>query len=553
MNKICYNHAVMHENSEKPWYTPKTLLIDLLLLVVIGIIFCIPLMDYSYSISPGDSGRDLYAAQEILNGKVPYQDFSWAYGPLMPYYTAIFYTIFGVKIQSLLFAKLAARIITGIFLYLSAATLFPRILSIVCTLWFWGFYSDFGHTMNHTLGLSAMMMTCCALLFYRKHLKLKYLWMGLVPAFLLALIKLNFGLVSLIALVSGAILTDVVKKEAITKQKRIFYATALLAVPAACAAVYWLFLHRLPDYEVRQALPFSGNFLQHEIPWTQGVYNYLSTIYSEFIGLPFNKIFGAIVLLSLINMIRMWTTNQLSRAQKMELGLIIALLGIFYLAGMHEYIRNATDYRRLWAKPFTVLLFFVIIHATYIRSSLLMQRTVICVLALTILEGRIAYNNLFAKLKTPSHYLPWPRAKVYTFNDPEWINTVQETTGYLQKNLRPDELFFALPHDALYYFLMDRQSPTRHLSFFTNEHIAVEQEQDVIRSLEQHHVRYIVLSNRSISDEPGMGNFGEDYCLLLKSYIDHNFEMVSEFGDWTKPPLWSNNHATKIFKRKTSK
>ena len=75
---------------------------------------------------------------------------------------------------------------------------------------------------------------------------------------------------------------------------------------------------------------------------------------------------------------------------------------------------------------------------------------------------------------------------------------------------------------------------------------------DVIQSLEEKNIRFILLSNRSISDERGLGIFGQDYCPLLKNYLDKNFETVAQFGEWTKEARWSWNHATKILKRKKS-
>ena len=51
------------------------------------------------------------------------------------------------------------------------------------------------------------------------------------------------------------------------------------------------------------------------------------------------------------------------------------------------------------------------------------------------------------------------------------LSTVTETTDFLNKTLKPDELFFALPYDCLYYYLTDKKSPTRQLIFF--EHIKI--------------------------------------------------------------------------------
>ena len=56
-------------------------------------------------------------------------------------------------------------------------------------------------------------------------------------------------------------------------------------------------------------------------------------------------------------------------------------------------------------------------------------------------------------VKTESQYLSWPRTGVYVKNSPSWIATVQETTDFLNKTLKPDELFLIIKEANLYEFL----------------------------------------------------------------------------------------------------
>ena len=41
----------------------------------------------------------------MTHGKLPYKDFWWVYGPLMPYYYGLFYKIFGMHITSVLLGR----------------------------------------------------------------------------------------------------------------------------------------------------------------------------------------------------------------------------------------------------------------------------------------------------------------------------------------------------------------------------------------------------------------------------------------------------------------
>ena len=258
------------------------------------------------------------------------------------------------------------------------------------------------------------------------------------------------------------------------------------------------------------------------------------------------------IFISLIKIIVMWRTNSLNGEQKKQLKLILFLLLIFYLIGMHEFICNGTDYRKLWAKPFSALLSFFIIHIAFARSSLLIRWGVVATILFYIFYGHCLRSIILIRAINPSSYLALSRGEVYSANPPEWIKTVQETTAYLQDHLKPNEPFFAMPYDPLYYFLTARSSPTRHLIFVVCMHLPPVQEQDVIQSLEQQRIRYVLMSSRIASNEKAVGFFGRDYCPLLKEYLIKNFETVAEFGDWTKEPDWSNYHATMILKRKSS-
>jgi len=111
-------------------------------------------------------------------------------------------------------------------------------------------------------------------------------------------------------------------------------------------------------------------------------------------------------------------------------------------------------------------------------------------------------------------------------------------------------LFFALPYEPVYYFLSGKKSPTRQLIFFAHINIPNEQEEKIIRDLEKNKVNWIVLSNRSHSNQVGLGQMGIDYCPLIDKYIKDNFLIVAEFGDWVNPPGWIEHHGTRILKRK---
>ncbi len=108
-----------------------------------------------------------------------------------------------------------------------------------------------------------------------------------------------------------------------------------------------------------------------------------------------------------------------------------------------------------------------------------------------------------------------------------------------------------MPYDCLYYYLTGKRSPTRQLIFFDHIKIPQQQEISVIRELEKNKTAYVLMSNRIMSDETGLGVFGKTYCPLLANTSTQVYApLARQGGDWTQPPGWANNHGVIILKRK---
>ena len=64
-----------------------------LLAFLTGMVVLSNYSDFQVAVAQGDHGRDLYAFKRVLEGAVPYRDFSWLFGPLMAYYYAFFFKL----------------------------------------------------------------------------------------------------------------------------------------------------------------------------------------------------------------------------------------------------------------------------------------------------------------------------------------------------------------------------------------------------------------------------------------------------------------------------
>lgn len=491
-------------------------------------------------LSQGDHGLNLYAAQAVSNGGVPYRDFAWFYGPVMPYYYAFFLKCFGPGIQSVLMAKALLIFLSGIFIYLNLTLFFPRFFSAVGAVWFWVFLRDFPYTFNHIGGLPILLLICLLTLKSIKLTDHKFLYWCLPLFLLLSLIKLNIGFAAIFAVVLIAFLNGFYNK----RQPLTFYALAILAIPALTIVIYWLFVKNLPFYYVSQCLPYFGTYFQLGLADVHQK-NMVTNILVSAILLKESILssWASVVFALLLNIAALACLNL---RQRLILQVLSALL-ILYVCCLHEFLIMGTFYQAYWAEPFKVLLMFSVIGFAAVnipKFKIWIAALVIVLIGVFLLPSE---STLLAQYQSPKTSFNIDKTKITIANDPQWVQTVSMTTRYLNENLGKNELFWAVPYDALYYFLTDKPSPTKEVMLL-NIGISPEQERQIIKDLEDKKVGWIVLSNRGM--EKGITTISKTYCPAIHQYIEDTFVVEKQFGEWTAEPYWWANHGTKILRRK---
>ncbi len=535
-------------NSETP---DKTKYLYLLLTLVLGLMILWPSLSFQDWLSTGDHGRDLDAAEEVLRGKTVYRDYWWVYGPLMPYYYAVFYKIFGIKIQSILLGKFLIKLAAGGLCFLAVSTLFTPLTAMMATLWFWTFQQDFFFTYSHIGGILMVMAVIWCLMNYILGQKNISLWQGLFFCFTLAMIKVNFGLSSLAVLVASAFYVDWSNKTPVTSAKKLFYLLGILIIPAIIVLVYYQLLKPLPMYEIRQCLPYSNADQPYNTtPWA-AVISFLKIGWGEAQNSKPLLIFYVLTLLCSIQTITLWVKNAIEPGKKHFIKIACIVMGMYFLANFHEFLKSGVWYRWFWAQPPLIVLVFIIFETATASIHKTIRSLLWGVIALMV--GIIAVSSWQASIrfKTPEQMIAGARGGIYVANPGDWVKTVNDTTAYLNTTLKPDETFFALPYDILYYYLTGKPNPSRQTIFFEHINIPALQEQKIIKELELKKVNYIVLSNRFNSPERGLGLLGTTYCPIIGKYINDNFLLVARFGDWQHVPGWGWAHGTMVLKRKT--
>jgi len=519
------------------------------LTVVCSVLLSIPTCDFQPIISTGDHGRDLYAFSRVLEGDQIYKDFWWTYGPLMPYYYSVILKFLGVNLQSVLVGKYLLLILSGIFFYLILSTLIRPSMSFIGALWFLVFNHDFFINFNHYGGILSLLIITYCLFLYNNQQSTPILYVG--SSFILGLIfiKANFGFIALFIFLVSVVFIDKINALPLKKDKLVFFVFSIFIIPPLAVLVYALHFADLPLTYIRQCLPFLIGDHPHFMAPSKSAGLFLSAVYRNMTTGWHNIAMAFIVILTAVQTLRLTLTKQLDKSFTKRLIPALCILTLFYVINFHEYLFSGVLYRTLWSKHFSYLLMFTIIAIGTQHLSkgirLLLSFTLLFIIFSAVLQS----VSLIKQRKTPEHYLALKRGKVYLGNSPLWNYTVQQTTHFLNYNLKPDETFFALPYDPLYYYLTDRKSPTRLLIFFDHILIKEEQQKKIIRDLEKNNVNWVLISSRENAQEPGLGQFGSSYCVLIADYIKENFEPVAKFGDWVNPPGWTSGHGTRILKR----
>jgi len=177
----------------------------LILTLYAGIISNIPYLDYQPLLSQGDHGRDLYCFKMTAEGSQPFRDYWWQYGPLMPYYYALFFKLFGVSIQSVLLGKAIIRLLCGVVIYFLGITIMSPAMAFIAAFWFYVFMPDFFYTYSHIGGLPFLMLVLLGIFKYSEKPAPQNFYLGLSGVFFLSLIRLNLAVSSLIVLAGAAL------------------------------------------------------------------------------------------------------------------------------------------------------------------------------------------------------------------------------------------------------------------------------------------------------------------------------------------------------------
>lgn len=542
-----------------------------------------PYLNFEDNLSQGDCGRDLYTYEQVLHGKMVYKDIWWVYGPLMPYYYGLCFLLFGFKITSVLLGKFFITLSCGLFFYLACAEVMPAFWAFLSSWFFCQSQQDFFFTYNHVAGIALTLAVFWLILKYFNTKNLRLGFWALAACFVLGLIKINFGITALAITLFSFAFVDYLNVRDLKKiwndNTKLFYTCGLI-IPLLWLGIYAFLFKDLTSYELHQCMPYFGDdqpyhrsplvtipyyLTQHWLTLYHHWINFQGLMSQAIISHP--NLFNPVALLLLGMVTFNFLLHPLLHGSTI-MGFILSyskefdqhrrafwmtqmVIWLFFVLNFHEFIVTGIWYRTYWSQPFLLFFgFFMIVTALTFAQPWLRRSVPAFWLILLTMTSFVTFCST-KSASTQDKFLTMPRGQIYVSNKTEWVDTVNTVTNYLNKNLKKDELFFALPYDCLYYYLTGKPSPTRQLIFFNHIKIPPQQEISIIQELERNKVNYVLMSNRMASNEAGMGVLGKTYCPILFQYIVQNFAPLYRYGgNWQAEPGNLENHGVMILKRK---
>ena len=515
----------------------------------------------SYSI-----GYNLYSAERILAGEVPYRDFHTLYPPETLYLNARLFQWFGVSLYAALFGVFVFKTLTVLFLYLSGREVLPRgwALAVAALSLVWLRPNGPFKAVPMHYGALFLAVALWLLLKHCRAPRAALLFAAGVALGVLAVFKHNIGAYALIGALVVALLDNErlsLKPSAWSRHWR--RGAALLAgflLPVVPTLVYMKSQNALGA--MTRALLFGpGEFLLNRlasVPSPDVPLLYVAALAGVAFAaaklrthrMTFAGLWGAAVFCNLA----LFSLGPQSAIDKLifylPIFIIVAALAVVFFdeempagerrallavtvaaaaAFMEAFPRFARE-QAIAAMPFVVLLAVVVMRG--LRPVL--EKTarvavpfapamIVLTTALALMGGRLLFSTTFdAHLRFKSNTpLAIERGRGVYFPAAQ-AREIESVVDYIQQRVPPDGYFFPQSYaGSSYLFLADRRNPSG-AQFWGGVGVSPAERARTLDALEREHVNLILTSERDMA--------AERYA-PLRDYIERNFRATASFGE----------------------
>ncbi|HOX36545.1 MAG TPA: hypothetical protein PL033_01035 [Candidatus Brocadiia bacterium] len=525
--------------------------------------------------STGDRGRDLYTALLVMRGQVPYIDFDWPYGPIMPFYYSVFYRLFGVSILSFEIGENVLRFLCAMAVYWMARGALRTGGALAVGSFFQALMPMAYTTANHVGGVLSSVV---AMGFFIRFLngcgsRGFNLYGGAISLVLLSLVKLNMGaaFAGAFAIVVFA-LQQTGRLDGARSMRPRETVRALLILGIPVFTVYAILLALTPPESIPICFPYLPGYHLQYPPIMERLRFELETVSVIFGKQPIVNFvaqvllaFRTIMLFLVLIVCGIFLIFEWKKSDFRDGGGAAILFGyVALLAGAHEFLLAGSWYSMsYWCTPawafltvFTVARLGEYLNRRTRQEHLFTRLNVLSAVVFSIASAVV----MFVGVKSYTQTVEWekvdhPRGGVWRQRQKgelsSWAQTVTATARAIEELTQPGEPILVVPFEPIYLFLADRPQACRLMDFSGYQQLDTAAQERVIRQLEEKNVRLVVWANTIMVINGKMDEFGGTSCARLGDYIRRRYFTRPElrFGEKTQPGYGVLNHGTKILIR----
>jgi len=535
-----------------------------------------------------DCGRELYVPTEILRGKLIYRDIFYQYGPLAPYICALLLSLFGAHLVVFYLFGIVVAIGCAILLFELGAMLEGRAagLTAALALLFMGFAPGLANYVlpySYAATIGLLLSLVCALFALRHLLDLPgyNLTLAGLAAGLALLCKQEFG-AACYAMLAFMLVVETVQQR---RMRPLFRGTAACAPGVALwLAIYgWFFWTLTPTYML------DSNWIQ--VP---------GTYYSRLLGPHFYAVAGQrfipreMIVLTTCAALSLMLWFLLAKASASARNVVIAILiaialshrfgpldsatravtvflafpaGMFFLGcGFFAYaiykLNQSAEPRNQGAAAFGV---FALVPASRVSAAIATQGYSIyyaiplflvfviaisrCIkaaartLPLDRQRGLLSYLLAAEVVILALICIPLPTQRTAVLETswgairlrPEEANVAHEILAFISEQKSQGRKVAVLPEAPIFYALTGTEAPSRWYTLLPG-FLSPSQEEIYIADLNRAAPDYILLTGRS-TYEYGADYFGIDYDQKIYGWIESNYRVAGEFGNFRRDEI----------------
>jgi hypothetical protein len=545
---------------------------------------------------PIDSGREMYVPAAISTGRRLYFDLTYPYGPLIPYWHATLFRLFGVHLGVLIGAGVSVVGIITLLLYSVSRVFLPISLSFAAVFAFLlqAFQVDlFNYILPYSYPAAYGSMFSVLLLWMLLRFSEQSLFASGLLAGLMLLTKLEFGVAAYAALTCAIVLRALQ-----TKSIRRLFQDLGACVPGAILGlgIYGWYVHTAGvDFFLGQNLSIlpSSHFQQHFAKlWNEktGLILWPPTLaLSAVRGISgFAALVGCIALAARSRLAR-WvlpfvaiglfcthvavTGSRVDRLAVKVLhplffnsGMIwvgLVVLGMAVLAWREQQpaillciMAIACGGRVLtkitpngYSMFFDVLVYLVFLVGLYRISKLLsldldgaLGNSLAGILCLSVLTLAIEYYPIHSR----SYPVSSDRGALYV--TPEVGRAFAQVLTFLKSAQQKSQRVVVMPEDTALYFFSGISAPSRWYIVTPQVLPPGEATAEYIQELDRADIHYVIVSDRG-TPEFRLPIFGVDYGQQISAWLKKDFRVVQQFGAY-EPVAFPREWGVLVYERK---